>query len=62
MIAKEADLHALDLVMQDIGARINSAVESKDKKMEKAYSRIWLRLQKVYIRTDAALNHVEGNA
>jgi len=62
MIAQEADLIVLDDVMQTIFAKAQEEKDNNNKKMEKAYMRIWLRLQKVYIRTDANINHVEGNA
>jgi hypothetical protein len=58
MIAKEADLHALEEVMKFCLEK----EAGENNKMAKAYMRIWARLQKVYIRTDAALNITVGNA
>jgi hypothetical protein len=58
MTAKEADLEALEVVMQ-FCLKEEAAANNK---MSKAFMRIWTRLQKVYIRTDAALNITVGNA
>lgn len=62
MTAKEADLEVLDEVMSDLSVKVLQNQNAGNKKMEKAYTRLWNRLQKVYIRTDAALNKVAGNA
>jgi hypothetical protein len=62
MIAKEADLHALEFVMQYTLTEAVKAQDNNEPKMYKAYMRIWNRLQKVYLRTDNSLNFTGGNA
>lgn len=65
MNALQADLEATADVLEFLSTRMNQIGEPKssiDRKMKKAYSRLYERVQKVYIRTDNNHNKTVGNA